>query len=428
MNKTLKKGIKKFKRRYTFAISFIAIILIVSHIVLHFFLEKSTIDAKLINIAGMQRMLSQKISKNIYQNKVKSIYRDYKIFKKNNQFLLDNQDKIKDQKINSQLNLVNSILFNNIPNCFNTQNCNKSDFKYFTSRENKFLIEQNKLVKMYELWAGNKLEFLKSLEIIFLIFGLISLFLEILLILRPTEKHLINVLLDFENGVKRNAKIYKLSEIGMLSNNIFHEIKNQLAIVTLSCKYIRNSLEKNKDEKSLKFADKLEKSLKQIQELIISSNKLAREDKKVEIYNLKEACNDIINVTRDLCKTNGIRLEADLDDLIEAKIIPSKFQQVLLNMIKNSIDAIENIDEKWIKIKLYSLKDSAVISIIDSGSGIPLAVREKIFEPYFTTKDNKKGTGLGMHISKDIIEKDLEGTLNLDTNYPNTKFDIILKK
>jgi signal transduction histidine kinase len=99
--------------------------------------------------------------------------------------------------------------------------------------------------------------------------------------------------------------------------------------------------------------------------------------------------------------------------------------QVLLNLIRNSCDAIERGAEKWIRIAVTRLPDSIEISVSDSGRGIPENVREKIFQPFFTTKEVGRGTGLGLSVSKGIVEAH-GGTITLDTKSTHTRFVVTL--
>ena len=100
--------------------------------------------------------------------------------------------------------------------------------------------------------------------------------------------------------------------------------------------------------------------------------------------------------------------------------------QVLINLIKNSCDAISNLDERWISVEcLVEDSSNLIIKVIDSGNGIPDEMASKILLPYFTTKEVGKGTGLGLSLSRNIIEGH-QGTLEIDMKAVNTTFIIKL--
>jgi C4-dicarboxylate-specific signal transduction histidine kinase len=98
-----------------------------------------------------------------------------------------------------------------------------------------------------------------------------------------------------------------------------------------------------------------------------------------------------------------------------------------LNLINNSFQAIGNSAHPWIRIKCEDLSDSYRISIIDSGTGVDPKFRSKLFQPFFTTKEIGVGTGLGLGISKGIIEEH-QGRLYYDDDALNTTFVIELPK
>ena len=101
--------------------------------------------------------------------------------------------------------------------------------------------------------------------------------------------------------------------------------------------------------------------------------------------------------------------------------------QVLLNLLHNASDAVSGTPDPWIWLEVIERNESVELRITDSGKGIPLLIQEKIFQPFFTTKDVGTGTGLGLSISMGII-RDHGGQLEIDNNCPNTCFVIRLPK
>jgi hypothetical protein len=136
----------------------------------------------------------------------------------------------------------------------------------------------------------------------------------------------------------------------------------------------------------------------------------------------------LMNSVSDLCaeKLNvlGIQFELQADE-IECLCIPIQIEQVLVHLINNSIDAISTLDEKWIKLEAVAHGDFVEISVSDSGLGISQEITQKIMLPFFTTKEIGKGIGLGLSISRGIIEKH-GGTIYPDQEAKNTRFVIQL--
>ena len=101
--------------------------------------------------------------------------------------------------------------------------------------------------------------------------------------------------------------------------------------------------------------------------------------------------------------------------------------QVLLNLLSNAHDAVQALSEKWVKVAVEDRGPDLLISVTDSGPGIPTEVADRLMEPFYTTKEVGKGTGLGLSISKGIIDAH-QGKIELDRHSPNTRFNITLPK
>jgi PAS domain S-box-containing protein len=115
------------------------------------------------------------------------------------------------------------------------------------------------------------------------------------------------------------------------------------------------------------------------------------------------------------------------------KGFPNEFKQVLLNLVQNARDAVEDSrkdksEEMVIEVGVEELETSVKIFVCDNGDGIPDDVAERIFEPYFTTKEEGRGTGVGLYMSKIIIEQNMKGLLYFENLNPGTRFVIELKR
>ena len=134
--------------------------------------------------------------------------------------------------------------------------------------------------------------------------------------------------------------------------------------------------------------------------------------KAKKTFTLNEVINDAIRLTKYLLQKKEIELIFDKNQEITIYSFKNELLQVLINIINNAKDAInEKEDVKLIWIKLTKLDDFAKIEIMDNGGGIDAIIIDKIFEPYFTTKHKSLGTGIGLYMSKNIVEKHLKGNL-----------------
>ena len=113
---------------------------------------------------------------------------------------------------------------------------------------------------------------------------------------------------------------------------------------------------------------------------------------------------------------------------IEVYVYLNEIVQVIINIIKNACDALneKNNEDKIINISTVKDDDYIYIMIEDNAGGIPDNVIGKIFEPYFSTKTNKNGTGLGLYMCKTIIEQHSHGIISVENTNIGAKFTIKL--
>lgn len=125
---------------------------------------------------------------------------------------------------------------------------------------------------------------------------------------------------------------------------------------------------------------------------------------------------------------HGVKLAIDeIPAGLQVECRETEISQVLLNLLSNAYDVVEKLEEKWVRLSVKDLGDRVSILVTDSGKGIPPEIRAKIFQPFFTTKEIGKGTGLGLGISTRIIENH-GGTLSVNAECENTQFVISIPK
>jgi len=217
----------------------------------------------------------------------------------------------------------------------------------------------------------------------------------------------------------------KMSSLGVMAACIAHEINNPLSVLKIHAEMIKlNVTAKIIDPEFLiDSAKKIDDTITRIGK-IISGVKMHSRDTSgdpPQSCNIKDIIEDTLEFSHyKILKENiNIIIKEELNQ--EITCIPAQISQVLVNLIKNSIDAVRELSEKWIEIEVDKNDKSVVLKLTDSGSGIPLEVQAKIFDPFYTTKKAGQGTGLGLAISKGIIDKH-KGRLYIDNECPNTRF------
>jgi len=206
------------------------------------------------------------------------------------------------------------------------------------------------------------------------------------------------------------ASSSKLSTIGEMAAGIAHELNNPLAIISTKVQLLNKLIEKGKLEK-VKIEGELsdvKDTCDRISKIILGLKAISRDgslDPKTNV-NISEVFSDSLNLCQERFKINSIDFRADTKKSEDSYVLGrgGQLSQVVLNLLNNAFDAVQNVDEKLIELSSSLNEDKLLIEIQDSGEGIDLELREKILQPFFTTKDPGKGTGLGLSISRRIIE------------------------
>ncbi|MEQ1723239.1 MAG: HAMP domain-containing sensor histidine kinase [Pseudobdellovibrio sp.] len=234
--------------------------------------------------------------------------------------------------------------------------------------------------------------------------------------------------------IKETAKLQhstRLATLGEISGELAHEINNPLGIVRGNIELSLMSIES--DTFKIEYIKtKLEKSISSINRIskIIKGLRYLSRQTENEPY-LETTTNEILHETLDFCseKFNFNKIEVAIDSLADYKINCRSIEisQVLLNIFTNAIDALSKTtyDKRKIKIKVQKVDSYVQIAVSNSGEKIPAAIEDKLFQSFFSTKEVGKGMGLGLSISKSIIEAH-KGRLYYDSKYPQTTFIIEL--
>jgi len=152
-----------------------------------------------------------------------------------------------------------------------------------------------------------------------------------------------------------------------------------------------------------------------------------RVDKVKKEFNAKKAIMGTLNLIKSQLNEKSIQTNLDLDEKCFVFGFESEFQQVVLNIVNNSKDELigNNCKEASISISIFRNMNFTVFKISDNAGGIPEKIIERIFEPYFTTKEQGQGTGLGLYMSKMIIENNMGGHISVANTESGAEFTIV---
>lgn len=249
-------------------------------------------------------------------------------------------------------------------------------------------------------------------------------------------KHIVKAWQEAEQKLESSRKQLihstKMSALGEMAAGVAHEINNPLAVINSRSRHIQRVLTSNpqKIDSAIEFAKIIETSSERIDTIVRSLKSFSRSGERdpFELCKIKDLLKDTLTLCEERFTLNGVQLRIETSsDNLEFEGRSVQISQVLLNLLNNAYDAIAALPMKWIKISTEDLGHQIKISVTDSGSGIPAAIKEKIMQPFFTTKEIGKGTGLGLSVSSGIIQEHA-GTLTIDETCPNTCFVVILPK
>jgi signal transduction histidine kinase len=240
-----------------------------------------------------------------------------------------------------------------------------------------------------------------------------------------------------ENIENKNTLLFqseKMVSLGILASGIAHEINNPLTVIKLSVTNFNRYLEDNKTneiapEELVLRLSKISQMTDRISKIVTALKSYTRNstnDPLIKI-SISKIINESLILIYDEIKSNEIELIYDHTHEFFVLGREGEMVQVIINLLKNSIDAIKNNDNKWVKIEVLKESGYCVLKFSDSGISIDKQVQQNFFQPFFTTKNIGEGTGLGLYISRNLIES-MNGTITYEAQNLNTTFAIKLKK
>ena len=215
----------------------------------------------------------------------------------------------------------------------------------------------------------------------------------------------------------------KLASMGEMIGAIAHQWRQPLNELGIAIQNLKYDYEDGLITKEYldEFINETKKVIKFMSDTIDDFRNFYRVEKTKEVFSVKNAIKKTLSIQKAQLLNNHIEVEL-LGEDFEVNGYKNEFQQVILNLINNAKDILLEKKVKNAKI-IIELKDRTIF-VRDNGGGIPSDIIKRIFEPYFTTKEQGKGTGMGLYMSKMIIEENLKAKLDVRNTQEGAEFRI----
>ncbi len=202
----------------------------------------------------------------------------------------------------------------------------------------------------------------------------------------------------------------RLASLGRLAAGVAHEVNNPAAFVTLALPLARDRIGQGRPAEAVAFLEEAITATAQITEVMRDLGGVARERPRM-VVDLATLVESTLRIASYEAATRA-RVERVLEPGTLAEVRPTRIAQVLLNLVLNAAQAIPEGDAEHqrIEVRIRRSGDQALIEVADTGPGVPEGIASRIFEPFFTTRSGQGGTGLGLWLSRSIVEEE-GGTL-----------------
>ncbi|MCM8783686.1 MAG: response regulator [Candidatus Omnitrophica bacterium] len=240
------------------------------------------------------------------------------------------------------------------------------------------------------------------------------------LLQKDKERQKSYLLKKLEEAEKKSAKLEetlsqatKLISLGKIAPSMFHEVKNLLGIMNISIYYIKKSMD-TKDPKVKKHIEIIEKEIEHSNQIIMGMLELSRrQEDKYTLCDINQLTEEALSLLAHELELKGIKIIKEYaEHLPFIPCEPHQIKQVFINIVLNAQDAMPKGGE--LRVKTGRDNDSLYIKFMDTGCGIKKGDLEKIFTPFFTTKKESGGMGLGLVVSQDIVKR-YEGTILVES-------------
>ncbi|MBD3840758.1 MAG: hypothetical protein IE909_02525 [Campylobacterales bacterium] len=224
----------------------------------------------------------------------------------------------------------------------------------------------------------------------------------------------------------------KMASLGNMIGNIAHQWRQPLSVISTSASGVQIKREYGllNEEELDHMMEAIITNAQYLSDTIDTFRNFIKEKKSVKEVLIQENIDTILKILEPTLRNNHIKLINNIDyhNPLRKTMPVGELSQVISNLINNAKDVLleKNIENPSITISCYGENGKIIIIVEDNGGGVPEDIKGKIFEPYFTTKHQSQGTGLGLYMSNQIVTDSLSGTLEVMNTQEGAKFIISL--
>ncbi len=211
------------------------------------------------------------------------------------------------------------------------------------------------------------------------------------------------------------AQAGKMATLGTMVASIAHEINQPLNVIQICADYFLKMVKRDEKIDNVDLAtmaDEIKSNVQRAADFIKHMRDFSRQPEIVKKkLNINDPIRDVLGMLGQQLRVHQIRLELDLDDALPPVLADhNRLEEVFINLVNNAMDAFNNGKmghydrEKILTLRSFSENGQVIVTVSDTGKGIPPGIINRVFEPFFTTKEVGKGTGLGMNISYEIVK------------------------
>ncbi|MCT7481425.1 ABC transporter substrate-binding protein [Aliarcobacter cryaerophilus] len=309
-------------------------------------------------------------------------------------------------------------------------------------------INENQKHEFFNKWVYvnyqnsiNKDTVLKLFILILAIFFIIAIIYRAYL-LKKTNQELENrVAFEIKQNEEKNGILLqqsKMAAMGEMLENIAHQWRQPLSTISIctSGMELKKNLNMLEDKDFYDSINHIKSSISYLSNTIEDFRSFLDKDKVLSNVNINHLVQKVLDILNPSLQSHHIEVIKNIDDF-EFVTIENDLIQILMNIITNAKDALKDLKDeepRYIFINISKNQKNIVIEIFDNAMGIKDEIISRIFEPYFTTKHKSQGTGIGLYMSKILVDNNLKGTIFVENykfsynniDYKGAKFNILL--